>query len=382
MRRKFGFLILFTRLMYIYQRAAWPDFTWDVNSVAALLADVRHRQGRLVGRMESLGFSSREEAVLRTLTLDVLKSSEIEGEIFDAEQVRSSIARKLGMDIGALAPTDRFVDGVVEILLDATQNYALPLSADRLFGWQAALFPTGRSGMYKIALGNWRDGAKGPMQVVSGALGRQKVHFEAPPSEKVPAEMDLFIAWFNSNNEVDPVLKAALAHLWFITVHPFEDGNGRVARAIADLQLTRSDDNPQRFYSMSAQIQLERGRYYDILEKTQRGDLDITEWLLWFLSCLDRALSATKTTLNAVLTKDRYWVLFAEKGISDRQRLMLNKLLDGFEGKLNTSKWAKITKVSKDTALRDIQNLLDQGVLEKENSGGRSTNYRLVGLGD
>lgn len=310
--------------MYIHQRAAWPDFTWDVSSVAALLATVRHRQGRLVGRMESLGFSLREEAVLRTLTLDVLKSSEIEGEILDAQQVRSSIARKLGMDIGALAPTDRFVEGVVEILLDATQNYAFPLSTDRLFGWHAALFPTGRSGTYKITVGNWRDGTQGPMQVVSGALGRQEAHFEAQPSEKVPAEMDAFFDWFNTQNEVDPVLKAALAHLWFITIHPFDDGNVRIARA----------------------------------------------------------LSATEVTLNAVLTKSRYWALFAQKEISDRQKLMLNKLLDGFEGKLNTSKWAKITKVSKDTALRDIQNLVEQGVLEKEDLGGRSTSYRLVGLGE
>ncbi len=366
--------------MYVYQRPDWPHFNWDSESISTLLAEVRHRQGRLVGRMESLGFSLREEATLQILTLDVLKSSEIEGEMLPADQVRSSIARQLGIDIGALAPADRHVDGVVEMLLDATQRHQLPLTDDRLFGWQAALFPTGRSGMFNITVGEWRDNTKGPMQVVSGALGRERIHFEAPPSERVPAEMAAFIHWFNSNLDYDPVVKAALAHLWFVTIHPFDDGNGRIARAIADLQLTRSDRSLQRFYSMSAQIQLERKQYYGILEKTQRGDLDVTDWLRWFLSCLDRALSASETTLNSTLTKARYWTWLAEKEISDRQKLMLNKLLDGFEGKLTTSKWAKLTKVSPDTALRDIQNLVEQGVLEKEDSGGRSTNYQLVGL--
>lgn len=330
--------------------------------------------------MESLGFSLREEAVLQTLTLDAVKSNEIEGEVLDADQVRSSIARKLGMDIGALAPADRHIEGVVEMLLDATQNFSLPLSEDRLFGWQAALFPTGRSSLYKIIVGNWRDASKGPMQVVSGAMGREMVHFEAPSAERVPVEMEAFIQWFNQNNEHDAVLKAALAHLWFVTIHPFDDGNGRIARTITDLQLARSDNSSQRFYSMSAQIQLERKRYYDILEKTQKGDLDITEWLEWFLGCLDRALSTTETTLVSVLRKSRYWTFFNSKALTDRQKLMLNKLLDGFEGKLNTSKWAKITKVSTDTALRDIQNLVEQGVLEKEDSGGRSTSYCLVEL--
>lgn len=366
--------------MYIHQRPDWPHFTWDTSTIATLLAEVRHRQGRLVGRMESLGFSLREEAVLHTLTLDALKTSEIEGEIYRADQVRSSLARRLGIDIGALAPTDRLVDGLVEMLLDATQNSPDPLSADRLFGWHAALFPTGRSALFNITVGNWRDDSHGPMQVVSGAMGKERVHFEAPSSEKVPAEMQAFIQWFTNETGLDPVLKAAVAHLWFVTIHPFDDGNGRIARAIADLQLTRSDGSPQRFYSMSAQIQLERKHYYEILEKTQRGDLHITEWLRWFLSCLDRALIASETLLESILAKSRYWALFTQKQISDRQKLMLNKLLDGFEGKLNTSKWAKITKVSTDTALRDIQNLVEQGVLEKEDSGGRSTSYRLVGL--
>jgi Fic family protein len=363
--------------MYIHQRRQWPNFNWDVETVSGLLASVRHRQGRLTGRMESLGFSLRDEAILQTLTLDVIKTSEIEGEFLDADQVRSSLARKLGMDIGALAPSDRHVDGVVEMLLDATQRYTKELSEERLFGWHSALFPSGSSGMYKIQVGQWREDTTGPMQVVSGALGRKIVHFEAPPSDKVPAEMQQFINWFNTQTEKDPVLKAAIAHLWFVTIHPFDDGNGRIARAITDLQLARSDSNYQRFYSMSAQIQLERKAYYDILEKTQRDDLDITGWLIWFLSCLDRALTATDKILNAVITKARYWEFFGSKSISERQKLMLNKLLDGFEGKLNTSKWAKITKVSNDTALRDILDLLDQGILIKEEAGGRSTSYKL-----
>jgi Fic family protein len=363
--------------MYIHQNRQWPHFTWDATALSELLGTVRHKQGRIVGRMEGLGFSLREEAVLQTLTLDVLKTSEIEGEVLNVDQVRSSLALRLGMDIGALTPADRHVEGVVEMLLDATQQYTRPLSQDRLFGWHSALFPTGRSGMYKTVVGHWRDDSTGPMQVVSGAMGRERVHFEAPASAKVPAEMDNFIHWFNADPNQDPVLKAAIAHLWFVTIHPFDDGNGRIARSIADLQLARSDNSAQRFYSMSAQIQLERIQYYDILEKTQKGDLDVTEWLVWFLSCLGRALTATDMILNAVLTKARYWEFFASKTINERQKLMLNKLLDGFEGKLNTSKWAKITKVSNDTALRDILDLINQGVLEKEGAGGRSTNYRL-----
>lgn len=366
--------------MYIYQKRSWPAFTWDYQMISPLLASVRHKQGKLVGRMENLGFSLQEEAVLQTLTLDAVKSNEIEGEILNADLVRSSIARRLGMDIGMLTPADRHVEGVVEMLLDATQNYQEALSEERLFGWHAALFPTGRSGMFKITVGNWRDNAGGPMQVVSGPMGREKVHFEAPASERLPEEMTQFINWFNADNDQDSVIKAAIAHLWFVTIHPFDDGNGRIARSIADMQLARSDESTQRFYSMSAQIQQKRKHYYDILEKTQKGDLDITEWLEWFLNCLDGALEATETTLNSVLNKAKYWKLFAEKNINDRQKLMLNKLLDGFEGKLNTSKWAKIAKTSLDSALRDIQNLIDQGILEKEDSGGRSTSYRLADL--
>ncbi|MDQ6482612.1 Fic family protein [Dyadobacter sp. LHD-138] len=366
--------------MYIHQKSHWPQFTWYNSQILELLGSVRHKQGLLLGRMRNLGFSLREEAVLQTLTQDVLKTSEIEGEILNPDQVRSSLARRLGMDIGALAPADRHVDGVVDMLLDATQHFDHPLSEDRLFGWHSALFPTGRSGMYKIAVGKWRDQSAGPMQVVSGAMGREKIHFEAPTSEKVPEEMIRFIGWFNENQGLDPVIKSAIAHLWFVTIHPFDDGNGRIARAIADLQLSRADNSTQRFYSMSAQIQLERKQYYDVLEKTQKGDLDITEWLTWFLSCLERALVATDTTLNSVLSKARFWDLLATKNISERQKLVLNKMLDGFEGKLNTSKWAKITKVSNDTALRDILDLVEQEVLVKEDSGGRSTSYRLVDL--
>lgn len=367
-------------MVYIHQKEDWPDFQWDATSIGELLGQVRHQQGRLVGRMESLGFPIQNEAVLHTLTLEALKSNEIEGEILSSDQVKSSLARRLGIDIGALTPASRHVEGVVDVLLNATQHYANLLTEDRLFNWHAALFPTGRSGMYTIVTGKYRDDVTGPMQVVSGAMGREKVHFEAPGSEHVPAEMAAFIRWFNEKQELDAVLKAAVAHFWFITIHPFDDGNGRIARSIADMQLARSDGSSQRFYSMSAQIQLERKQYYDILEKTQKGDLDITPWLVWFLNCLSRALTAAEQTLNAVLKKSGYWNWFSGKTISSRQKTMLNKLLDGFDGKLNTSKWAKMTKVSPDTALRDIQDLVNQGVLVKELSGGRSTSYFLAEL--
>lgn len=367
-------------MLYIHQRPTWPKFLWDHEAISDLLSSVRHKQGWIVGRMESLGFALQDEAVLRTLTLDVLKSNEIEGEFLDPAQVRSSIARQLGIEIGALPPADRYVEGVVEMLLDATQHYDRTLTEERLLGWHAALFPTGRSGMYKITVGGWREGSTGPMQVISGAMGREKVHFEAPSSERVPQEMARFIHWFNQPDAYDPVIKAAIAHLWFVTIHPFDDGNGRIARSLADMQLARSDGSPQRFYSMSAQIQAERKGYYAVLEKTQRGDLDCTKWLHWFLSCLEKALLATEAILASVLDKARYWNLFANKTMNDRQRLIVNKLLDGFEGNLTTSKWAKITKTSSDTALRDIQNLVEQQVLIKADSGGRSTYYQLVDL--
>jgi Fic family protein len=363
--------------VYIYQRRSWPRFQWDQDQIITLLAAVRHKQGKLIGQMMGLGFSLRSEAMLQTMTLEVLKSNEIEGEILDQDQVRSSIARRLGIETYGLVPADRSVEGVVDMLLDATQHFDQALTKDRLCNWHAALFPTGRSGMHKITVADWRNSDAGPMQVVSGPIGREQVHFQAPDAPVLETEMQAFLDWFNGERSLDPVLKAAIAHLWFVTIHPFDDGNGRIGRTIADLQLTRADGSSQRFYSMSAQIRKERNAYYAILEKTQKGDLDITDWLDWFLACLDRALRATGDILAGVLIKARYWEWFAARQISERQRLMLNKLLDGFDGKLTSAKWAKIAKCSQDTALRDIQHLIAQGILVKEESGGRSTAYRL-----
>jgi Fic family protein len=365
---------------YIHEQADWPGFQWDEGLVANRLVPVRHRQGRLSGRMEALGFSLRAEAVLETLTEDVLKSSEIEGEILNKDQVRSSIARRLGMDLGALTPADRNVEGVVEMMLDATQKYAAPLTDERLFAWHAALFPTGRSGMSKIIVGAWRDDSAGPMQVVSGPIGRERVHYEAPTAKRVAAEMAAFIKWFNQEASLDLVLKAALAHLWFVTVHPFDDGNGRIARAIADMALARSENSAQRFYSMSAQIRLERKTYYEVLESTQKSDLDVTAWLEWFLNCLDRAIEGAETTLSGVLRKARFWEAIQDKPLNERQRTVINRLLDGFEGKLTSSKWASLTKTSTDTALRDISDLIARGILVKDGAGGRSTSYSLAQL--
>jgi len=363
---------------YIHQSAQWPAFFWSQEKLAPLLAVVRHRQGRLLGRMEALGFGFQAEASLQTLTLDVIKSSEIEGEQLNPEQVRSSIARRLGMDIAGLIPADRHVEGIVEMMLDATQNYNTSLTGTRLFGWHAALFPTGYSGMQRIVVGGWRDNTPDdPMQVVSGPLNRQKVHYEAPASKRLPHEMMLFLDWYNTNNIIDPVLKAAIAHLWFVTIHPFDDGNGRIARAIGDMQLARAEGSTQRFYSLSAQIRNERNAYYDILEQTQKETLDITAWLEWFLGCLDRALTATGDTLDAVMKKARFWETHAGTNFNSRQKMMLNKLLDGFVGKLTSSKWAKMAKCSSDTAIRDINDLVNQGILTKEPAGGRSTSYIL-----
>ena len=363
---------------YIHEHDDWPTFRWQAEMIATPLATVRHHQGRLIGRMEALGFSLREEAVLSTLTEDVLKSSEIEGELLDKEQVRSSIARRLGMDIGALPPIDRDVEGVVEMMLDATQRYHTPLTEERLFGWHAALFPTGRSGMSKIRVGAWRDADSGPMQVVSGPIGREQVHFEAPVADRLAMEMRSFIQWFNAPLNIDPVIKAALAHLWFVTIHPFEDGNGRIARAIADMALARSEESNQRFYSMSAQIRVERKTYYDRLEATQKGDLDVTDWLAWFIACLDRAFSGADATLASVMQKARFWDRYEGQEFNPRQRVMLNRLLNGFEGKLTSSKWAVIAKCSQDTAGRDIDDLVRRDILAKDSAGGRSTSYSLI----
>jgi len=363
---------------YIHQLPDWPGLRWGPEALAGPLAEIRHRQGRLLGRMEGLGFALRKEAELETLTLDVLKSSEIEGERLDPAQVRSSIARRLGLDAGGAEPADRDVEGVVEMMLDATQKFAAPLTADRLFAWHAALFPTGRSGMRKIIVGAWRDDATGPMQIVCGPVGKEKVHYEAPAAQLLPDEMGRFLTWANEADRTDAVLRAALAHLWFVTIHPFDDGNGRIARAIADWQLARSENTAQRFYSMSAQVRHERNDYYDMLERTQKGTLDVTPWLEWFLGCLGRAFEGTETTLEAVMRKARFWERAARLTINARQRLVLNRLLDGFTGKLTTKKWAVLAKSSHDTALRDIQSLIDQGLLKKDEGGGRSTSYSLV----
>ncbi len=365
--------------MYIHERDDWPRFHWGLEGLANQLAAVRHRQGRLIGRMEGLGFRLREEAVLSTLTQDVLKSSEIEGEILDIDQVRSSLARRLGLDIGALTPADRHVEGVVELMLDATQKYEESLTEERLFGWHSALFPTGRSGMQKIRVGKWRDDNAGPMQVVSGPIGKERVHYQAPTAEQLPAEMTRLLDWFNAPASIDPVFKAALAHLWFVTIHPFDDGNGRIARAIADLALARSELSPKRFYSMSAQIRLERKDYYDILEQTQKGSLDVTAWMQWFLGCLDRAFDGAEGTLSDVFRKAKFWESHSGESFNERQQKVINRLLDGFEGKLSSSKWAKLTKCSQDTANRDINDLVKRGILTKDAAGGRSTSYSLDG---
>ncbi len=362
---------------YIHQKDNWPNFIWTSDELVNLLSEARNLQGRLIGRMESLGFDLRNEATLETLTLDVLKSTEIEGELLNPDQVRSSIARRLGMEIAGSVESDRNVDGMVEMMIDATQNCFQPLTVERLFDWHAALFPTGRSGMYKITVANWRNDSTGPMQVVSGAMGKKKVHFQAPDSSLIENEMNRFLTWFNTNYELDLVIKAAVAHLWFVTIHPFEDGNGRITRALTDMLLAQSDKSTQRFYSMSAQIRIERKLYYEILEKTQKGNLNITDWIKWFLSCLISALKSTDTILNRVLFKADFWNKHAKTVMNERQKKLLNKILDGFEGKLTSSKWSRIAKCSKDTAIRDINDLINKNILQKEEAGGRSTSYEL-----
>lgn len=367
--------------MYIHELKDWPNFVWTTERLAESLADLRHRQGKLVGYMEALGFNLRQEAVLQTLTADVLKSSEIEGEQLDADQVRSSIARRLGMDIGALKAVDRHVEGVVEMMLDATRRYEQPLDAERLFAWHASLFPAGRSGMTRIRTGAWRDDSTGAMQIVSGPIGKERVHYEAPEADRLDTEMRAFLDWFEGRRKMDAVLKAGVAHLWFVTIHPFDDGNGRIARAIADMALARSENSPQRFYSMSAQIRQERNAYYDILERTQKGTLDIMPWMEWFLGCLGRAIDGAQETLSGVLDKKRFWEHIKNVPLNERQRTVINRLLDGFEGKLSTSKYGALAKCSQDTAYRDILALIDHGVLVQNPEGGRSTSYRLKPIG-
>lgn len=362
---------------YIHLLDQWPHFKWDLNLLAKPLSETRHKQGRLLGYIEGLGFPLLDEANLATLTTEIVKSSAIEGKIFNIAQVRSSLALRLGLDIGGVAPTSRSIDGFVEMMLDAVLHYDAPLTSKRLFGWHAALFPTGYSGLRKIIVGSWRTADSGPMQVVSGNLYRQKVHFEAPRAKLIPQEMDIFLNWFNSTPTICPVIKAAIGHLWFITIHPFEDGNGRIARTIAEVLLARADGIQQRFYSMSAQIESERAAYYEILEKTQKGSLDITSWLSWFIGCLDRSMDRAQDTLDSVLFKAAIWKAIGNTRINDRQRKVLNRLLDGFEGFLTSSKYAKIAKCSHDTALRDIKELLTCGIVLKNDGKGRSVSYRL-----
>lgn len=363
--------------IYIWQQTDWPDFTWDDAKLSYKLGRVRGLQGRLVGRMSALGFDLKNSAMLDALTADITKSSEIEGEILNVDQVRSSVARHLGIEIEGLPEADRYIDGVVQVMIDATQNYMQPLTAERFFNWHAALFPTGRSGVYKITVADWRQGAE-PMQVISGAMGKEKIHYQAPDSDHVPYQMKLFLEWVNGNQKIDPVLKTAIAHLWFVTIHPFDDGNGRISRTITDLFLARADEMPHRFYSMSAEIRKQRKGYYEMLEKTQKGSLDITNWLEWFLDCLEAALLDTEKSISTILQKAAFWDKYRLVSMNERQIKMVNLFWDGFDGKLTSSKWAKITKCSPDTALRDIQDLITKGVFRKTDEGGRSTNYELV----
>ncbi len=366
---------------YIHQLPGWPEFRWENQQLSQSLADTRHRQGRLLGRMDSLNPNLRSEASLAALTAEAMRSSEIEGEKLDQTQIRWSIARRLKIDIGKRVHVERHVEGLVDMILDATTNYDQALTKGRLFGWHAALFPTGRSGMREITVGDWRSPAADPMQVVSSKGPIERIHFEAPPAERIEKEMQAFFDWFNGDNKtLDPVLKAGIAHFWFVTIHPFEDGNGRIGRAIADMALARSEKSAQRFYSISAQIWRERNDYYDYLEETQKGDLNITAHLAWFVACFDRALANADMLLSGALKKARFWEQHASIALNDRQRAMLTRLLDGFEGKLTSSKWASIAKCSQDTASRDIQALIDKGILKKDRAGGRSTSYSLIGI--
>ncbi len=362
---------------YIHNSINWPNFTWENETFINLLSTARNLQGRLIGRMESLGFDLKNEALLDTLTLDVLKSTEIEGEVLNPEQVRSSIAQRLGMETAGYIGSNRNVDGMVDMMIDATHNCFKPLTSNRIFDWHAALFPLGRKGLFKITVANWRTGKTGPMQVVSGTIGKEKNHFQAPDAKRIETEMKHFLKWFNEINEIDLVIKAAVAHLWFVTIHPFQDGNGRITRALTDMLLAQSDDSTQRFYSMSAQIRIERTAYYQVLENTQKGNLNITEWIEWFLTCLINALQSTDKVLSRVFQKADFWKKHSKTIISERQKKLLIKLLDGFDGKLTSSKWATIGKFSKDTAIRDINDLIHKDVLSKESAGGRSTHYIL-----
>ena len=366
--------------MYIWREDDWPQFRWDAQALLMPLAEARHKQGHLLGQMQRLGFDLQCEAELRATTEDVIKTSEIEGERLDMASVRSSVARRLGLPDGGLLPPDRKIDGIVEMMLDALRNHAIPLAQQRLFGWHAALFPTGWSGLHKITIGDWRTDSAGPMQVVSGPIERPKVHYEAPPAKRVGSEIEQFLVWFNQTPPMDGLLRSAIAHLWFVTIHPFDDGNGRIARTIADLALAQMEGTGQRFYSMSAQIQRERGHYYEILERTQRGSLDITAWLSWFVQCYGRAIDAAEVAAQGVLGKAEFWRRFTSEPMSARQKAVLNRFMDGFEGNLSAKKWAAIGKCSVDTAQRDINDLLERGVLVRNPGGSKRTSYSVAGM--
>ena len=364
--------------MWIHEHQNWPNLSWEIERLSSKLSDIRYRQGRLLGRMEGLGFEFKQEAILNTLTHDVVKTSAIEGKRLNPEEVRSSIARRLGIDMAGIVPAGRDVEGIVEMMLDATQQFSKPLTKNRLFDWHATLFPTGRSGMHRISVGSWRTLDAGPMQIVSGPTGREKVHFAAPSADRLETEMQTFLNWFNKSHDMDPVLKAGIAHFWFVTIHPFEDGNGRIARAISDLGLARADGIPERFYSLSTQIASERKEYYAQLEKQQRSSPEISDWLNWFLDCLGRAITNAEKTLGNVLFKAKLWDRIDQQSISERQRLIINRMLEAdFKGHMNTSKYAKLAKCSTDTALRDIQDLKAHGIFVQNPGGGRSTSYRL-----
>lgn len=364
--------------MYIHEQPEWPNFTWQNEPLIGVLGRVHQRYGRLQGRFDALGFAPQSESTLANLTDDALRSAEIEGERMEFRQVRSSVARRLGMEIPDPAPATREVDGMVDLTMDAIRNCRDPLTPRRLFSWHGALFPTGRSGLLQVRIGTWRDDFHGPMQVVSGGFGRERVHFQAPAAERLPAEMERFLEWFETDSVLDPILHAGVAHLWFLTLHPFDDGNGRIARAITDLRLARMDGGTVHFHSLSAAILTQRKAYYSILESTQGGSLDITPWLEWFLGCLDLALELAEKTVGAVLERHAFWQMHGEVPFNDRQRKLLTMLLEGFEGKLTSGKWAKIAGCSGDTALRDIQDLVARGILERDEAGGRSTGYLLV----
>ena len=363
--------------MYIHQKKTWPHFIRDSDLHLLKISTIRHKQGQILGSLRTVGFDLKLETQLEILAQDIITSNAIEGNVIDPTEVRSSIAKRLGIQKAGLISTTHYMDGLVDMMIDATQNFHLPLSKDRLCGWHCCLFPTGRSGMYRITVGDWRTDQDGPMQVISGGMGREKIHFEAPQAHLLEEEMTRFIKWFNEADE-EPIIKSAIAHLWFVTLHPFDDGNGRIARTLSDVLLSRSDQSPFRFYSMSAQIEKEKHEYYRQLEIAQRGTLEINAWIKWYLNCLDHALDSSKEILDSLFVRTLFWEVHREVVLNARQKKMIMILLDGFVGKLKSSKWAKMTKCSQDTALRDIKDLMEKGILKPEEGGGRSQSYQLV----